>query len=446
MVYVRGHRLDYDDWACTAPGWSWQDVAPVFKRMESWDGKPSPLRGQSGLLSVHSTHNQVHPLCDHFIQAAEQLQIPFNADYNAQSMDGAALFQITTQGGWRASTARCYLRPALSRNNLALICNAQVTRLHEQNKRIHKVSYRKNGKILTAQANHEVVLCAGAVNSPQLLELSGIGDATRLKDLDIAPVHNNPNVGEHLADHLGADIVCKSRLPSLNQELRPLKGKIMAGLKFLLSRSGPLSLSVNQAGGFVRCNPNSDRPDLQLYFSPLSYTRAPVGTRPLVHPDPFAGFLLGFNPCKPTSRGHTHITTSDPSASPAIQPNYLTTEHDRNLMLEGMQLMRRFTSTDAMQQLVKEEVYPGEFVNSDEQLREFIADNAWTVFHPCGTCKMGSDPTRSVVGPRLKVHGLNGLRVADASIFPTIPTGNTNAPSIMVGEKAAELILEDHSN
>ena len=266
-----------------------------------------------------------------------------------------------------------------------------------------------------------------------------------MQNLGITPIHNNRNVGEHLADHLGADIVCKSRLPSLNQELRPLKGKLIAGLKFLFSRTGPLSLSVNQAGGFIRSNATSDRPDLQLYFSPLSYTRAPAGTRPLVNPDPFAGFLLGYNPCKPTSRGHTHISSADPLEAPAIQPNYLATEHDRHLMLAGMHLMRRFTSTETMQKLIEEEVYPGESVQSDEQLNAFIADNAWTVFHPCGTCKMGSDPAQSVVDPRLKVHGLEGLRVADASIFPTIPTGNTNAPSIMVGEKAADLILEDHA-
>lgn len=444
MVYVRGHPLDYDDWASKAPGWSWRDVKPIFKRMESWDGKSHPSRGLNGPLSVHSTHDQVHPLCDHFIQAAEQLQIPFNADYNADLMEGAALFQITTQNGWRGSTSRCYLRPALKRRNLRLINHAQVTQIHADDKRITAVSYQKNGRPFTVKANNEVILCAGAVNSPQLLELSGIGNAKRLKELGITPVHNNPNVGEHLADHLGADIVCKSRLPSLNQELRPLKGKIVAGLKYLLFRSGPLSLSVNQAGGFIRSNNDSDRPDLQLYFSPLSYTRAPVGTRPLVNPDPFAGFLLGFNPCKPTSRGHTHITTPNPMVAPAIQPNYLSTEHDRKLMLEGMHLMRRFTSTETMQKLIEQEVYPGESVQTDEQLNGFIADNAWTVFHPCGTCKMGTDPTKSVVDPCLKLHGMQGLRVADASVFPDIPTGNTNAPSILVGEKAAELITDDY--
>lgn len=444
MVYVRGHPEDYNDWALTAPGWSWDDVAPIFKRMEAWDGEQHPKRGTEGLLSVHSTHNEVHPLCNHFIEASKQLQIPFNEDYNADDMEGAALFQITTQNGWRGSTARCYLRPALRKKNLTLQTNAHVTRLLSNGSKIEQVEYTQHGKTITARARAEVIVCAGAVNSPQLLELSGIGNSQLLQAHGIKPVHHLPHVGENLSDHLGGDFVCKSRIPSLNEELRPLSGKLTAGLKYLLNRRGPLSLSVNQAGGFVRSQKDSDRPDLQLYFSPLSYTRAPTGTRPLVNPDPFPGFLLGFNPCKPTSIGSTHIKSQQAFAAPSIQPNYLSTEYDRHMMLEGMKLMRRYMNTEVMQHLVEEEIYPGESVQTDEQLEQFIADNAWTVFHPCGTCRMGTDSKTSVVDARLKVHGVAGLRIADASVFPSIPTGNTNAPTIMVGEKAAELILEDN--
>ncbi len=444
MVYVRGHPQDYEDWAVTAPGWSWADVAPVFKRMESWDGVQHSQRGTDGLLSVHSTHDEVHPLCNHFIDASQQLQIPFNPDYNSGDMEGAALFQITTQDGWRGSTARCYLHPALSRKNLTLKTKAQVKKLLGSGSKFDRVEYRQNGKDLTAKARAEIIVCAGSVNTPQLLELSGIGNPDNIEAHGIKTIHNLPHVGENLSDHLGGDIVCKSRLPSLNEELRPLSGKITAGLKYLFGRKGPLSLSVNQAGGFIRSQPDSDRPDLQIYFSPLSYTRAPVGTRPLVNPDPFAGFLLGYNPCKPTSIGYTHIQSNDPFEAPAIQPNYLTTEHDRHLMLEGMKLMRRYMSTDVMQKLVEKEVYPGESIQSDDELNQFISENAWTVFHPCGTCRMGTDRNTSVVDERLKVHGITGLRIADASVFPSIPTGNTNAPAIMVGERASDLILEDY--
>ena len=359
-------------------------------------------------------------------------------------MEGAALFQITTQNGWRGSTARCYLRPALRKKNLTLQTNAHVTRLLSNGSKIEQVEYTQHGKTITARARAEVIVCAGAVNSPQLLELSGIGNSQLLQAHGIKPVHHLPHVGENLSDHLGGDFVCKSRIPSLNEELRPLSGKLTAGLKYLLNRRGPLSLSVNQAGGFVRSQKDSDRPDLQLYFSPLSYTRAPTGTRPLVNPDPFPGFLLGFNPCKPTSIGSTHIKSQQAFAAPSIQPNYLSTEYDRHMMLEGMKLMRRYMSTEVMQHLVEEEIYPRESVQTDEQLEQFIADNAWTVFHPCGTCRMGTDSKTSVVDARLKVHGVAGLRIADASVFPSIPTGNTNAPTIMVGEKAAELILEDN--
>ena len=255
---------------------------------------------------------------------------------------------------------------------------------------------------------------------------------------------DQPQVGENLQDHLGADMICRTRVPSLNQELRPLLARTRAIVRYLLNRTGPLALSVNQAGGFIKLNPQSDRPDTQLYFSPLSYTRAPVGTRPLIKPDPFPGFMIGYNPCKPTSKGHLGIQSTDPFIQPKIVPNYLSTEHDRQLMLGGMRLMRTLTSTEAMQRVIEQEIYPGPDTHSDEELTRFISQNAWTVFHPCGTCRMGNDPHNNVVDARLRVHGISGLRIADASIFPTIPTGNTNAPSIVTGEKAAELILADH--
>lgn len=443
MVYVRGHPLDYDDWADEAPGWEWRNIEPIFKRMESWSGDASEHRGTDGPLTVYDPKAEVHDLCAHYLDAATQLQIPFNPDYNAQSMEGASIYQITTKDGLRASAARCYLRPALKRKNLTLKTTANVQRITFDGQRASGVFYRHKGAEHMATANKEVILCGGAINSPQLLQLSGIGPAALLKNFGIDVLHDSTQVGQNLQDHLGADLLCRSRLPSLNQQLRPWTGRLKVGLQFLLLRKGPLTLSVNQGGGFVRLNPDSDRPDIQLYFSPLSYTRAPAGTRPLIAPDPFPGFLMGYNPCKPTSKGSLEIQSADASVAPKMQPNYLSTDYDRDIMLKGLHLMRKLSATPAMSKLIEEEIYPGTDVQSDRDLYRFIQQNAWTVFHQCGTCRMGNNAATSVVDATLKVHGVSGLRVADASIFPSIPTGNTNAPSIMVGEKASELIQQD---
>jgi len=275
------------------------------------------------------------------------------------------------------------------------------------------------------------------------MQLSGLGPRDVLESAGVKMNKELPAVGRHLSDHLGADIVCRTNVPTLNQALGPWYGKVRAALQFAINRKGPLSLSLNQAGGFIRTQKHLEGPDIQLYFSPVSYTRAPVGTRPLISPDPFPGFLIGFNPCKPTSQGYIKIQSADPFKAPLIQPNYMSTEYDKNLMIEGMRLMRKFIETPAFKDVVEDEVYPGNNVQSDEQLLEFVRENAWTVFHPCCTCRMGSDDSSSVVDAKLRVHGVSRLRIADASVFASIPTGNTNAPSIMVGEKASDLILAD---
>lgn len=445
MVYVRGHRLDYDEWGLFAQGWDWKNVAPYFQRMENWDGDYNDERGTEGPLGVHSTTSETHPQCKTFFSAAQELNIPFNKDYNADHMQGVSHYQITTKGGWRASSSYSYLKPIRKRQNLTVHTNALVETLNIENKHITGVNFTQRGVSRTATSRKSVVLCAGAVNSPKLLEHSGIGNSDILHGLGIEPKHHLPQVGENLSDHLGADIICKTNSPSLNQTLGTFTGRLKSAFEYLLYRRGPLSLSVNHAGGFIRSDPSLARPDLQLYFSPLSYTRAPEGTRELIKPDRFPGFSLGFNPCRPTSVGSTHIQSNDPQSSPAIKPNYLSTDHDWQLMLTGMQLMRNFTNTRSMQSLVVEEIVPGHDTQTEESLRQFVSENAWTVYHPCCTCRMGEDENTSVVDSRLKVHGLSGLRIADASVFPAIPSGNTNAPTIMVGEKAGDIILEDFS-
>ena len=443
MVYVRGHHSDFEQWESVAPGWGWNNVEPLYRRIESWQGAPDQRRGQDGPLSVTDIADMAHPLCDAYLEAAEQIQIQRNSDYNIGDMEGACLYQITTEKGLRASTARAYLRPAMQRRNLIVRQRAHAHRVIIENSKAVGIEYVRNGQLCIAKTRAEVILSAGAVNSPQLMQQSGIGPAAVLSKAGVSLKHELPAVGQHLSDHLGADIVCRTTVPTLNQELGPWHGKVRAALQFAFGRKGPLSLSLNQGGGFIKTSPELAGPDLQLYFSPVSYTRAPPGTRPLISPDPFPGFLLGFNPCKPSSTGFVNIRSADPMEAPQIQPNYLSTEHDRKLMLKGMRLMRRFTESAAFKSVVDDEIYPGYATETDEQMMEFLRENAWTVFHPSCTCRMGQDPALSVVNEKLQVHGIRNLRIADASVFPSIPTGNTNAPSIMVGEKASDLLLAD---
>jgi len=293
------------------------------------------------------------------------------------------------------------------------------------------------------RAKREIILAGGAINSPQLLQLSGIGPVDVLKSCGIAVAHESPAVGRHLQDHLCFDHVYRSTLPSLNDDLRPLWGKLKAGLRYVLARSGPLALSVNQGGGFFRSRPELERPNIQLYFSPLTYERTPPGIRKLMSPDPFPGFITSVSPCRPTSRGHLAIISSDPHLAPAIHPNYLSTAHDVVELLEGARILSLLAAAPSLAGIIAEELKPCPAVRSDAERIADIRARAYSVFHPVSTCRMGRDPTESVVDHRLRVHGIAGLRVIDASIFPTVTSGNTNAPAMVVGEKGADLVLAD---
>ncbi|MEM1384534.1 MAG: GMC family oxidoreductase N-terminal domain-containing protein [Pseudomonadota bacterium] len=444
MVYVRGHPTDFDDWAeAGATGWGWQGVEPYFRRMERWSGNACAERGSDGPLMVQDIRDQVHPLCQTYLAAARESQIAVTDDYNGAEMEGASLYQLTTHGGIRASTARCYLRPALRRRNLTLAKHAHVTGLMLQDGRARGVRYRRGGQETVAQARREVILAAGTVNSPQILQLSGIGAGADLQAHGIAVHRDLPAVGAHMQDHIGVDFHFRSRVPTLNQVLRPWSGRLRVGLQYLLTQRGPLSLSINQAGGFVRTRPELTAPNLQLYFSPVSYTRAPPGKRPMMSPDPFPGFLIGYNTCRPRSRGRVGIRSADPFAQPVIEPNYFDDEEDMAEAIDAAHFVRRLSRAPSLTAVIESTISPTEDKACDATLGDFIRDQAWTVFHPCGTCRIGTDPAQSVVDPRLRVHGVDGLRVVDASVFPNITSGNINAPTIMVAEKAADLIRED---
>lgn len=443
MVWARGHPRDFDDWGAVANGWSWKEVAPVFKNLECWSGTPHALRGDAGPQAVYDMSQDVHPSCETYLQAARESGYPVVDDYNAASMEGASIYQITTHKGLRASSARAYLHTASGRANLDIQTDAMVTDLVWDGARVAGVRWRSKGQEYQVKAERDVVLAAGAIASPLILQRAGIGDPLLLAEHGIPLRRAAPQVGQNLQDHLGTDALYRSRVPTLNQELGPWLGRVRSAFKYLLARRGPLALSVNHAGGFIRSDPREQYPDLQLYYSPLSYSRADPGARRLAQPDTFPGFLLGTNPCRPTSRGSLRIRSRDPEDAPVIQPNYLATEHDRALTLAGMRVVRQLSEAPAFKAMIDEEIRPGLRCQSDEEMLAYIRECAWTVFHPCGTCRMGDDPARSVVDARLRVHGVPGLRVADASVFPNVTSGNTNAPSIMVGERASSLILED---
>ena len=446
MVYVRGHPEDYKEWAKVAPNWNWKDVEPYFKKMEAWKGKDCPTRGKSGPVGVSNVENDVHPLTNKYLEAGQELGFPYNSDYNGRHMEGVSVYQTTTLNGLRVSSASAYITKKTRKKNLKIISNAHVTELLIKDRRAIGLSFFQGNKKTTVLTNGEVILSAGALNSPQLLCLAGLGPSQELKSHGISIVQDMPDVGRHLQDHIGVDFTLAVNRPSLNQKLRPFFGKLMVGMEYFFYRSGPLAMSLNQAGGFIKSDESLGSPDLQLYFSPLSYSTAPQGKRPLMSPDPYPAVRLGFNPTKPTSEGWISLKSSDPFESPKFAGNYLSTEEDKKVMISGMHLMRKFLQTNAMKDIVEQEILPGSDILDDESFMEFARNEGGTVFHQCGTCRMGKDISCSVVDERLRVHGISGLRIVDASIFPRIPTGNTNAPAIMVGEKAADIITADRKS
>ncbi len=446
MVYIRGQHADYDDWRDLGnPDWGWRNVLPYFKKSETNSRGADLFRGDQGPLYVNDVSRNYHPLCQTFLTAAKECGLTGNPDFNGETQEGAGLYQITAKNGFRMSAAKAYLRPAARRSNLTIETGAHVTRILFDQKTAKGIEYVQQGNIKQAQANREVIVSGGAINSPQLLQLSGIGPAELLTEHGIPLVHHSNAVGNNLQDHLAISHYYKSRIRTLNNQLYPWWGKMLAGMQYLLFRTGPLSLSVNQAGGFFKSRPNRPRPNLQLYFCPVTYTTAPPGDRPLMAPDPFAGFLNSICQCRPVSRGKLAIRSSDPLQPVQINPNYLSAEQDIIEMVEGVKFIRQIAQSPALSQVIMEETAPGTDVVSDQEIIEDIHRRSDTVYHPTSTCSMGPAPTRSVVDAELRVHGVDNLRVVDASIFPTIISGNTNGPVIMVAEKAADLILGRHS-
>jgi choline dehydrogenase len=439
LLYIRGQAEDFDHWRQLGnAGWSFGDVLPYFRRAEDQQRGADELHGAGGPLSV-SDVSEGHPLCDAFIDACEEAGLPRTDDFNGASQEGAGYFQLTTRKGRRWSTARGYLKPARKRHNLSVVSNAIATRVLFERRRATGVEYRKDGATHVARASGEVILSGGAFNSPQLLQLSGVGPANLLGQHGIDVIADMAGVGADLQDHYQArfNYRCTER-NTINDMMGSLTGRVAAGLRYALLRKGFLTVGAGYAGGFFKTDPSLPTPDVQFHF--ILFSADAVGQK--LHPWP--GFLASICQLRPESRGTLRIKSADPLQAPAIQPRYMTAQHDRDVMVAGMKLLRRVMRQPAIARYIAEELMPGPTVESDADYLEYARQKGTTVFHPTSTCRMGSD-VRAVVDERLRVHGFRGLRVADASIMPTVVSGNTNAACVMIGEKASDMILQDAS-
>ncbi len=416
LIVVHGQPEDYDAWAAQGnPGWGWQDVARFFDR---------------SLMSV-SPIGERHELIEAIIGAANELGIPRVEDFNGPNQEGAGYYRLFTKNGWRSSSATAYLREAERRPNLEVRTGAHVSKILFEGNRAIGVQLGEE-KILAS----EIILSAGAIQSPQLLQLSGVGPSQLLSSLGIPVVADLPGVGENLQDHLQLRVMYKCTKPiTTNDDLRTLWGKARIGAKWLFTRKGPLAIGINQGGLFTRVLPQSKTPDVQFHFATLSADLAGA------EPHPWSGFTMSVCQLRPESRGTVRIRSTDAREAPAMQPNYLSTPLDRECAVQGIRLARRLAATEALKPYVAEEYRPGPQAATDEDLLEFARNYGATIFHPSGTCKMGSD-SMAVVDARLKVHGIENLRVVDCSIMPTLVSGNTHAPAVMIAEKAADLILD----
>ena len=444
MVWVRGHRADFDDWRDAGnPGWGADEMFSAFRDVECAVIGDDAIRGRKGPLNLFVPGKTTHQLTKKWFESAQSLGLPLNPDFNGESQDGVGLFEFTIHGGRRLSAARAFLRPAMKRPNLRVITGALVTGLTFDGARVTGVTYSRHGRQVTVGAGREVILSGGSVNSPQLLQLAGIGPAEHLKSVGIDVRIDNPNVGRNLEDHIGINYTYRVNCPTINQQLGPWWGKLNAGLQYLLFRDGPLSVSLNQAGGFIRTSPDRVRPNIQLYFQAFSTVIPRPGERPILSPDPWPGFSIGWSNCRPKSRGEIMIRSADPSEAPRITPNALSHEDDVAEMLATGKLVRAMAAAKPLADCIEAELLPGPEIASDEAIIDDCRHRSGTVYHPVATCRMGPDPATSVVDPGLKVHGLQGLRVVDCSIFPNIVTGNTNAAAIATGWRASQLVLQD---
>lgn len=445
MVYIRGQAQDYDHWAQLGNrGWSWQEVLPVYKKMENYDGGADELRGRGGPLRITDTPRHKVPLLEKMIEAANKIGLPFNPDLNGTTQEGIGMSQVTIAKGRRQSTAYCYLDPARGRRNLIIEQGALGESLILEGKRCVGVRYAVNGQKREARAAREVIVSSGSINSPKLLELSGIGQSELLRTFGISPVHELKGVGENLRDHYSPRVkfAISARNATFNDNARGWR-LAREAMKYALWGEGFLASTAVPIRMYFRTRPGLETPDATISIAPFLYER--------VGPSLFGfgrrisarrGITMNVNVLRSESTGSVHIKSADPAEPPAIRFNFLSARADREGVLAAIRKGRELMATSPLKEMTGEEIAPGAHLTTDEEILEWVRNNAETTYHPVGTCKMGNDPN-AVVDPELRVHGIAGLRVADASIMPTLTSGNTNAPCIMIGEKCAAMILAD---
>ena len=437
LVYVRGNKLDYDTWAQMGnTGWSYDDVLPFFKKLENYQGELSEIRGGDGPLKVSEVTDR-NPIYDGLFKAAEENKIPVNKDYNGDDQEGISYTQTTIYKGERMSAKIAYLSPIKSRKNLTIITDSLVTRLLFEGKQCVGAEVKNKNKIIQYSAAKEVILCGGAINSPQVLELSGIGDRSILESKGIELIHELKGVGENLRDHLAPRLVYNITKPGIayNDKARGVN-LIKQVFKYVFQRDGFLTLPSAPVIGFFKTRKELAAPDIQVHFIPykvvLKDGKRTLGKEP--------GITCTVNQNLPESKGSIHIKSNDPEEFPSIKYNFLSSQLDKDTLVAGVKFIRNLMKTEPMKEFVNDEIQPGFEISTDDDILEFIKNKAETVYHPSGTCKMGFDQS-AVVDKNLKVHGIKGLRVADASIMPTLVSGNTNAVCMMIGERCADFII-----
>ncbi len=436
LLYVRGQKEDYDGWrqmGCT--GWGWDDVLPIFKRSETWHGGQDEDRGTDGPLMV-SPKNLSREIVDHWVDAAVAAGYPLNEDYNAGDQEGVGYFQQTAYKGRRCSSAVAYLKPARGRKNLQVITHAHTSRVVIEDGVAVGVEFERKGKMQTIKARREVVLSAGALASPQIMMLSGLGPSEELANHGISVIRDMPEVGQNLQDHLQARPVFKTTLPTMNVETNNIFKQVLIAAEYAMFRTGPMTMAASLGTAFLKTDERLATPDIQFHIQPFS------ADKPADGPHKFSGFTASVCQLRPESMGHVGLKSGDFRQNAAVLPNYLSTTLDQQTVVKGIQVARKIAGFDPVKSHITEEHSPGAHIAPDDEagILEWARQTAVSIYHPAGTCRMGADE-QSVVDPDLKVRGVKGLRVADASIMPRLVSGNTNAPCIMIGEKAADLML-----